>query len=261
MGVWIDYLEIDGVNIPSWRTLKGIAGSPAPLVDTMAHARRHGVADYTRWYGPRIIEIDAVMSAADVATTWGSMEALTAAFALGTPHLLAFKRAGAAYDEQCQVTVTDTFAADVAYDTPNVVTWSVMVLASDPRFYSRTVTDAGVQTHGFFRLADVGGTFETPPVWTLVGKANAPSLFTVTDTVTGLVVSSFLPAALASHDVLVIDVGNRSVTLNGVDSPSSLGAGSLWADLPPSSVKVEWTGTAGFDAFATFDGAWRPARI
>jgi hypothetical protein len=228
------------------------------VVDEVPFARRHGVANYTRYYQPRLIEVDAVMTAAAVADVWGSIDGLKAAMALGTDHLLAFQRSGLSYDERCYVRVADAFTADVDYSTPNVVTWSVILVASDPRVYARLQSSvvAAPPTSGASLAFTVGGTYETSPVWALRGPANTGTVIALSG---GLGSFTIVNPVLAGQE-LVIDVYARTVKLNGDDARQYLDVSSTWFDLSPGSYTVTVTGT-GFTGATLFLGTWNNARI
>lgn len=275
---WLDSLTIDGVTIPAWRGIKGLAGSPPPKADTRDRARRHGLLDRTSLYQARLIEVDNAVLAGDPADIWAALDELKAAFALGSDHLVQFQRTGLADAERVVARVAGELSADLDYASQGVILWSVPLLAADPRIYSDVLktgsyvpgTGSGGMTFPLaFPLSFSGsssteltiendGTFETPPVWTITGPAVNPQI--VNDT-TGEVIATTGLTLLAT-DTLVIDVAARTATIDGtaradVIDPSQ----TSWGELAVGVNTVRLSGT-GFDPATTqLSVSFRDARI
>lgn len=277
---WLDSLTIDGTTIPAWRVLRGL-GSPPPRQELRDRARRHGSVDYTEDYQPRLLELTNAVLKGDPAnpgTIWDELDALKQAFALGTEHVVRFRRSGRAFDERVVVKVASELAADLSYETPGVVLWSVALLAADPRIYADVLTAAsyspsaasgGVVFPLTFPLTFVGssssvltvhngGTFKTPPVLTVTGPATT---FSIVNETTGeeIVFQGF---ALAATDTLVIDVDAREVILDGTSRPDLIDASlTTWWELVPGDNQIRLHGSGFADAVTTLAVSYRDARI
>lgn len=282
MSGWLESLTIDGVTIPAWRKLAGL-GSPPPRQDVRDRGQRHGSIDRTRFYQSRLIEVGeavAVLDSTDPAATWAALDALKGAFALGSDHIVRFRRLGMAFDERVTCRVASELKADVDYERPGVLLWSVALLASDPRVYadaatvarySPTVADGGVAFPLTFPLdfsaststslltVTNSGNFETPPVFTVEGPANAG--FSIVNESTGEQIAT-QGVALAAGDALTIDVGAREVTIAGTSRPDLISAASTtWFELGAGNSVLRLHGS-GFEAdVTTLTVTFRDARI
>lgn len=294
---WLDWLNIDTNNVPSWRSIKGLAGSPPPKADTRDRARRHGLVDRTEFYQARLIEIDNAvlsvartpdvtglaipMAGADTGTLWQALDLLKGSFALGTEHVLTFQRTGMPEAERVTARVAGELTADVSHDAPGVILWSVPLLAADPRIYSDTLKTAtyqpvaggagGLSFPLSFPLAfsadpssallnaENDGNFPTPPVWTITGPVTNPQ---IVDETTGESLFT-INLSLLTGEELVIDVAGRDATINDTSRPDVIDASqSTWGELAVGTNVVRLLGT-GMDVSAgtALSVSFRDARI
>lgn len=277
---WLDSLAIDGTTIPAWRTVKGLAGSPPPRQDLRDRSRRHGSIDRTEFYQPRMIEVDSAVLKGDPSDIFVALDVLKSAFALGTDHVLKFRRRGQATDERVLAKVAAELTADLAYDTQGVILWSVPLLAADPRIYNDTVTtaryspsaaDGGLSFPLTFPLVFSGGSgaslmtvtnggnFWTPAAFTVDGPADAG--FSVVNETTGeeLVTQGI---ALAEGDSITIDVDAREVTVAGTSRPDLINAAqTTWLELKAGDNWLRLHGSGFEDGVTALTVSYRDARI
>jgi hypothetical protein len=151
-----------------------------------------------------------------------------------------------------------------------------LMYAEDPRFYDNTLQGAsapfgGPATTGFafsfgFNLSfgvvvpvsgadvTVGGNRPTPAVITIPGPAVNPRIINVTD---GL--SLDFVVTLGASDILTIDLGNRTVTLNGnINLRNTLQRPDWWL-FNPGVTNIVYGGgsSSGGPAVISFRNAWR----
>lgn len=278
----IQSLAIDGTAFPVslLREVHGL-GSPPPRAELYDRAQRHGSANYTRYYQPRIIDIyNGIVAAGDPAAVWATFEGLKGHLALGTDHVITFQRAGIPYLERVTGRVSTEVTGDIVYSTPNMIKWTVSFLCADPRIYSDILTtaryspsaaDGGALLPLEFPLvfssgggADVlmvtnGGTYATPSVFTVDGPADAG--FSIVNENTGEEIVT-QGVALAEGDSLTIDVDALEVILGGTSRPDFIDAAlTTWWELGPGNVPVRLHGS-GFAADVTqLTVSFRDARI
>lgn len=105
---------------------------------------------------------------------------------------------------------------------------------------------------GVFTLTNLG-TFETYPIFTVVGPVTDP---TFTDPASGKVIA--YSGTVGSGQTLVIDTSpfNRTVKLNGTDRFSSM-VSAQWFVIPPkSSLAIQFGGAGGGQGSATWQYAY-----
>lgn len=254
-----DYVYIDDWQVPGLRALNGL-GSPTPRQDVTDRAARHGAIDRTLFYSGRVLELQGVLSGIE-ADVWATFDSLKAKLALGSSHVLRFRRTGRLEDEQLEVIVASTVDDGTSYDAPGVVKYGVSLHAADPRIYSAALRSSsyfpGVAISGggvdlplaFPLMFDTGGagllevgnggTFDTPPVLTITGPVVNPILDNVT---TGKSIE--FVCVLGSSDVIEVDVAARSVTLNGASRPDLLTPqATTWWELAPGTNEIRLRGT------------------
>lgn len=292
MSKWINTLSIDGRTIPAWRKLTGLAGSPPPRQDVRERNLRHGSVDRTRFYQPRVIEITDAVLRGDPLSIWADLDTFKAKFALGTEHVLRFRRPSAFSEsllahfhvdtppmERMVVRVASEVKADLLYDTPGVVLWSAAFLAADPRIYVEATKAVRYDPTGSvsglampldfpldfeeedmaINLVENDGTFSTPPVFLIEGPGEGLS---VVNESTGKAVVFDDDLALAEGDTVTVDVDARTVVLNGTNRLDLLDATeSAWWELEPGANRVRLHGS-GFSAGTTaLTVTFRDARI
>lgn len=280
---WLESLTIDGVTIPAWRKIAGL-GSPPPRQDVRDRAQRHGSIDRSRFYQPRLLEIEAVAVIAgdDPVAVWDALDALKGAFAVGSDHVIRFRRRGMPFDERLTGRVAAELKADVNYATPGVLEWSIALLCADPRMYadvattarySPTTSDGGVVFPLAFPLAFSGGAgtdgsvmtvtnagnFPTPATYTVEGPALAG--FSIVNESTGeAIVTTGL--ALAAGDSLVIDVDARDVTVAGTSRPDLIDAAqTTWFELGAGNTLLRLHGSGFSEDVTALTATFRDARI
>ena len=96
------------------------------------------------------------------------------------------------------------------------------------RTYNMTYGTAGSVTAS----VNNAGNIYTSPVITVTGEASNP---TFTYTANGVSQSLRVNVVMGASDVLVIDTGNRTVTLNGTASRNLVASGSSWFVIDPAS--------------------------
>jgi Siphovirus-type tail component, C-terminal domain len=215
-------------------------GSPAPRAVTDLRPSEHGATDDTRYYGPRTIEVVGRILADSTADLWPLADALKAALRLGSWHVLKFRRAGLTQDERCLVRVDSPVDMPLVLGSTRMLQYGVSLFAADPRLYSDTLssgsydpTDSGTGGLAFpldfpldFDVADGSaqlsvvneGTISTPPSFTITGPVTNP---TIDNDTTGESIYT-QELALASGDILTLDVATRTVLLAGTTSRPDL---------------------------------------
>lgn len=276
---WLESLSVDGVTIPAWRILRGL-GSPPPRQDVRDRARRHGSVDRTRYYQARLLEITDAVLKGDPADVWTNLDELKGSFALGTDHIVRFRRKGMTVDERVTCKVAAELGADVNFETLGVILWSVALLAADPRIYSDVLTTArysptsaagGVGLPLEFPLVFSGGTgsstltvtnngnYETPPTFTVDGPATAG--FSIVNESTGEEIVT-QGITLAEGDSLVIDVDAREVTLAGTSRPDLVDASqTTWFELGAGNTLLRLHGSGFEEDVTALTVSFRDARI
>jgi len=277
-------LAIDDYEVSTamLRTVQGLAGSPPPRQELYDHAQRHGSLDYTEFYEPRIIQVyDSCLASGDPAEVWATLDALKASMALGSDHTLKFQRAGLPYEEQVTARVATELVADIVYNQIYWIKWQVSFTCADPRIYSANLSigtyepiegspggisfpltfplSFGADPDSALLQAENGGTFPTPPVWTVTGPAVNPQI--VNETTGDTIVTTGL--SLLTGETLTVDVAAREVLIGGTSRPDVIDAAqTTWGDLA-SGVNVIRLLGSGFDVSAgtTLAVAFRDARI
>lgn len=151
--------------------------------------------------------------------------------------------------------------------TPGGFTWSVVLICEDPRKYSSVTTTSSNIASGANATIIPYGTFQTPPIFTVLNIASGANTanITITDTVGGsligtLQVLSYLSAV--GETKLVIDAMNRTVQGtnstggNVVNRYGSLNTASMsWFDLMAANNVIAFTGTS-YAAQVSWRDAW-----
>lgn len=110
----------------------------------------------------------------------------------------------------------------------------------------------GASTGGSLSTANAGN-YPTAPVFTITGPCTSPSL----QLATGATMSFNL--SLASTDTLVVDMGARTVLLNGVSRANTIVSGSSWFSFPVGTSTVFVGSRDSAAVAAQFSVAWRNA--
>lgn len=279
----IDALQIHNTYLPAsggyfLTQVQGFWGSPPPRADTFDKARRHGIINRTKFYNARPLQLKGVVAGITPADFAAKMDALMAILALGTQHTCYFTRSGA-QPEQCTVTVSTEVT--VQNNNPVLVQeWGATLLADDPRMYSQTLNSltydpttnpsSGMTWPMVFPTAWGGsgindlsisnaGQFPTPPIFTMTGPAVNPIVDN--DTTGQHIYTTGL--TMTSTDVLVIDVGQRLVTLNGNNRPDLIDQSqTYWFELGAGVTLIRMRAASGMITGQTsLQVQWRNARI
>lgn len=231
----------------------------------------HGGWPSTVYFDPRPITITGCLLALTETDRDAAVEQLTAAVSLSDTVL------AVAETIPKQVTVRRSGQLLIKLEGRYGATYSALVTAYDPRRYSTTLQSQStglpsvtggltvpvtlpislttVITGGAFTLVN-DGSIGTRPVFTINGPAASPSIVcTYPDGSTSQLAYS---ATLGVGDVLVIDTGDHSVTLNSTVSRRKYLSGD-WPEIPPlSSLAVQWIAPV-YDAAALLTGTCRSA--
>lgn len=277
---YIDNLQVhggsNGIGITGFQI-----GSPAPRAVTDLRPSDHGATDATRYYGPRIIEVTGRIVGTDTADLWVRADALKGALALGSWHVLRFRRKGLDYDERALVRVDSPVDMPLTLGSSRHLPFGVSLFAADPRLYSDTEssgsydpTDAG--TGGLFfplvfpldfdvadgsaQLSAVNeGTISTPPTFVITGPVVNPIIDNDT---TGESIYT-QNCALSAGDTLSIDVATRTALLEGTTARPDLIDVSLtdWFYLAPGQNLLRLRGSGMSAGETELAVTFRSARI
>lgn len=275
---YVDDLQIHITPEYFLTKVTGIGGSPVPRAVTSDRSQDHGVIDLTRFYSGRVIGLEGVCIGTDTGNAWELMDNLKGKLALGSQHVFKFQRSGLPDAEQCVVRVSGGVEGD--QENPSkVIPWSAIFLAADPRFYGAslksgnydpTISSTGggvtlpitfplmfsVSTLAQLSLINAGN-FPSPPVFTIHGPIVNPVLDN--DTTNEHIYSV---ANLGVDDVLVIDVADRLVTLNGAARPDLLQSMStVWWQMVKGENLVRLRGTGMVPGVTLLTTQFRDARI
>ena len=151
----------------------------------------------------------------------------------------------------------------------------VTMFCPDPRYFSSTVTTAtmtvqpplGRTYNRTYNLTYGGGSLSSSTTITNAGRWTTYPTITITGPVTNPTVGNITTGQyitinynLANTDTLVIDLDQKTVTLNGAYARNLLAGNSTWFGAPPGSSNYYFTGTnttAGVtSATVTYRSAW-----
>lgn len=226
-------------------------GTPDQRANRPDRARRHGVIELTTYYGARVFEIDGYLSGSDTTDMWTKVDNLKQHFAMtGIQHVLKWRRQGLPYRERCEVVVGGPLDLPLRVVGP-IVTWHATLVAADPRMYSDTLN---TQTFAAAATLTNAGNFNTPPVITFNGPGTNPGLRNDELAAENEI---HIKYTMGSGDAVVVDVAERTVTLNGADRPDllDLATSDFWS-LGYGDTHVTKLGGA-----ASIQVDWRDARI
>lgn len=279
----IEYVYLDALQIHKaggFGVTQMTLGSPAPRAVAENRPSGHGAVDATSFYGPRVIELTGFVQASSFADFWPKVDDLLGGLALGSEHVLRFRRLGDTFDLQTTVRVDSSVDLPVG-DVPRpFARWGVSLFCRDPRLYADLTsgaydpTDAGsgglVFPLGFplvFGASGVSGALQvenagnvsTPPVLVVTGPVTNPILDNDT---TGLAIHT-RDCGLAAGDTLTLDVRRRTAVLNGTTPRPDLVNASLttWWELRPGFNQIRMRGSAMASSQTELAVTFRPARI
>lgn len=254
------YLDepVNGLSMPPIRTSSG------------TYSGRDGGYVGAQFYGARSINMTGRIMSNDVTSYWASRKAFLAAVSTGSVLLTVATDDGGLYVLNCYLDELDIPINRRKMST----TWTMSLVAPDPTIYDNSA--GGLQS---VAIAPVGGggiiwpIAWTPVVWragtlpqtvtntgnvavypkvTLTGPATNPTITNVTTgqffTLQGLTTTA--------GDVIVIDLQNRTVLLNGGSILTYMSTTSSWWPLLPGGNSIRLTTTNGSDT-VTGTVSWR----
>lgn len=255
--LWFDDLQVmhpdsivfNGYHVNGFSGL----GSPPPRSNRPTRGRRHGSFELTSFYDPRVFNATVWIFGElngrwDWPTYWTKHQALLDAVSLSSfTRKIQFRRTGNPFGlEEAYVTPEGDFEAEYPHGGTPAAHVDLTLVAADPRIYA-----AQVQSHtgsGTFSIIN-GGMFNSPPFITLTGVSSAVLTNNSLSTENKLYIKN------AGGGTVVINVRDRTVTLNGVPAPQIYDAEKsfFWA-LTSGINNISVSG-----ATATFE--WQDARI
>lgn len=250
---YIGSLNIHDLSVTGTVALSrfGGLGTPDPREDRPDRARRHGGIELTTYYHPRVWDIEGYIRGPNENALWDTLDTLKEALALnGLTHTLKWKRMGKSYLERATVVVGSTIDP-VLHVSGQTMPFAMTLVSADPRLYvdtAETITFAGAGT------ATNSGNFSTPPTITFQGGGTNPGLRNNALAAENQINMSY---TMLSGDTIVVDVGARTVKLNGIDRP----------DILNMATTDFWSLTTGANSLTKLGGAvsvtvdWRSARI
>lgn len=251
---WIDATRLHGDPPQSFpialSSLDGL-GSPSPRDNRPERSRRHGVIDLTTYYSGRVLNLRGKASGPTQLALWTTVDDLKRQFALnGLTHVFKVKRAGLSFLERCVVSVSSPLEVEMRV-VGEIVTWSVVVTAADPRLYVDTPSSISFAASG---NASNGGNFNTYPVVTFHGGGTNPGLRNNELSADNVIQMAYV---MGGSDTIVVDMAAHTVKLNGADRPDILdvAASAFWGLVSGSNSLTKVGGAVSVDV------AWRDARI
>ena len=226
-------------------------GTPPPRDDRPDRARRHGAIELTTYYHPRVWDIEGYVKGTSPSDAWDVFDNLKEQLALsGLTHYLKFKRLGRSFFERANVSAASEVTPTLRM-VGNVIPWGVTLVSADPRIYVDTPQTLSFASAG---TATNTGNFSTPPTITFHGGGTNPGIHNAALSAENDIVCDYV---MVGGDEIVVDVGTRNVTLNGVSRP----------DIIDMAQTDFWSLTKGANALSKLGGAvsidvdWRSARI
>ncbi len=237
--------RVDGTAlVPTYakhvRLLEGVAGVRADQLDI---AYRHGVYVADRhWSKSRLMRMDTVLVDGTASQIYTGLQGLYGQLLGGIKTL---RRNDPAQGEvQCEILVADPVEQP---DGPQRVQWRWPVWQLRgywEDFTASTDTDLALGTTGTVGALSVGGTHPTEPKFTITCQT-AGANPALEDQTTGD--KLLLAGSFSASDVIVVDVAERTVTLNGSQALNILtinrGWWMEWA--AGATVTLDWTADSG----------------
>lgn len=252
--VYLD-TQITGLDLPSIRTSSG------------NYAGRDGGYVGAQFYGPRQISIQGTVFASDVASLETARQGLQDALRASAVTLQLVTNAGGSYIIYTNLLDFEMPITRDLFKSP----FTIELLAPDPIIYDGSASPLGTTlpklTSGGYVYPVVYPVIYTPgsspttvtnsgtaavyPTITLTGSATNP---VITNRTTNLFTS--LSLTTGPTDVLVIDMRQRTILLNGGSVFGSQGAGSAFWSLVTGGNSIALTTSSGTDN-VTGNVSWR----
>lgn len=256
-----------GLPTPGFTLMQPVEGLEGPPHRTNSFSRpgRHGAMVTSQFYDGRLITLQGTISGVDYATYLANRQAFIAATNIDLD--------GNNYPVPTRISYTmldgTSYFVDVFFDKPMMeltaptrCDFQVTAIAPNPMIFGaiQVVSSAISRPSGggyvvpmvvpYISAASTGGSVtlnnagsETAwPIITLTGPLATPVL---TNTTTGAVLQ--LSYTIATGDVVIIDMDNHTITLNGASLISTKTSTSDWWGLVPGNNTITLTTTASAD--------------
>jgi hypothetical protein len=223
------------------RLMEGVAGKRAQLLET---AYKHGVYVADRhWTKARLMRLDTLIPGGTPAQIFTAKQGLEGLLLTGNP-LLA--RNDPVHGEvECSVLVMDPVEQPAGNQRFHW-RWPMWQLDGYWRDATEsTETDAGLGASATLTTLAIGGNHPTSPKFTITCTAAGDDP-TIEDPTTGDIIA--LPGTYATNDVIVVDVPNRLVTLNGTRAKSLYKPNrGYWMEFDPADADpaLDFTSASG----------------
>jgi hypothetical protein len=260
--------------------ITGLLGSPQPRADVRDRPRYYGVTDRSRWYTGRIVDLTGRVYGDDQLQLQNNLDQLRQALRVDTEHVLQFRRIGFTEDEQVAFRIQSALEVSPPPWTRSL-RWSATLLCSDPRIFSSALhvasydptvgaagaglvfplvfpLDFGAGAGGTLLTVANAGTIETPPLLQVTGPVTGFAI----DNQTTIETIEGTDHELLTGEVMVIDVVERLVTINGEERAEVISAeDTVWFELPPYPCDLRLRGDAMVTGQTELQVTWRDARI
>lgn len=280
---YIDDLQIHDItrlNDPAFPyQLRSAKRTIAPRRVEQTRTNRHGINDYTKpWFGAQTIDIAGYVWAPTDLGVEDAYDALTQRLTGEGVHVFKFRRLGRGDDEQVSFTLGGGPEDPGEKGYSRTVKYAATLVGADPRVYSSSLkgssydptaslSGGGVAMPMTFPLTfstttatelfvTNSGNAKTPPVFTIKGPVAAPIIDNDT---TGE--SFYINYTLGSSDTVIVDMGARTLTLNGaLRRDLVIVAGTTWFSMVPGLNALRLRGTGMSAAVTSLAVSYRDAR-
>lgn len=271
--------DVTRINDPTFPyQLRSAKRTIVPRRVEQTRTNRHGINDYTKpWFGAQTIDIAGYVWAPTDLGAEDAYDALTQRLTGEGTHVFKFRRLGRAEDEQAIVTLG-------AIDDPEAkgysrtIKYAATLIGADPRVYTAalkggsydptvSLSGGGVAMPLTFPLTfstttatelfvTNAGNAKTPPTFTIKGPVAAPIIDNDT---TGE--SFYINYTLGASDTIVVDMGARTLTLNGaLRRDLVIVSGTTWFSLVPGQNALRLRGTGMAAGVTSLAVRYRDAR-
>lgn len=272
--------DVTRLNDPTFPyQLRSAKRTIAPRRVEQLRTNRHGINDYTKpWFGAQTVDIAGYVWAPTDLAVEDAYDALTQRLTGEGTHVFKFRRLGRSEDEQITFTLGAAPEDDGAKGYSRTVKWAASLVGADPRVYTAalkggsydptaSLSGGGTAMPMVFPLTFTtttatelfvtnSGNAKTPPTFTIKGPVASPIIDNDT---TGE--SLLINYTLGSSDTIVVDMGARSLTLNGaLRRDLVIVAGTTWFSLTPGLNALRLRGSGMSAAVTSLAVSYRDAR-